>query len=119
MLAATWRALLRLWQVITGMSRGKKIGVIELYAALQRWGIRSGVPHIVSETPAEYGARLRYHFPALHQEVEAIIALFNRYVYGEISLKQKEVAIAQAAWRHVRSPRYWKRRLQLWLRHAG
>jgi hypothetical protein len=118
MLAVLRRALIRLWQFMAGMWRRKKIGVVELYAALQRWGARSGVSYVVSETPAEYGARLQHHFPALHRDVEAIIALFNRYVYGEITLKQHEVVIAQTAWRHVRSPRYWKQRLQIWLHHA-
>ena len=119
MLAALRKAIARLWQVMAGMWQRKKTGVVDLYAALQRWGGRSGVPHVLSETPTEYGARLQYHFPALHRDVGSIIALFNRYVYGEIILKQHEVANAQAAWQHVCSPRHWKRRLQLWLRHAG
>jgi hypothetical protein len=119
MLVALWRTLVRLWQIMAGIWQRKKTSVVDLFAALQGWGIRSGVPHVVSETPAEYGARLQYHFPALHRDVEAIIASFNRYVYGEIILKQHEVASAHAAWRNVRSPRHWKRRLQRWLHHPG
>jgi hypothetical protein len=119
MLAALWGDFVRLWQFMARMRRHKKAGVIELYAALQRWGVRSGVSPVASETPTEYGARLQYHFPALQRDVKAIVALFNRYVYGEITLRQREVASAEDAWRHMRSPRYWKQRLRIWFRYAG
>jgi hypothetical protein len=113
-LAAAWRAFLRCCRTIAGLWRQRKKGAIQLYAALLRWGSRGGLPRFLSETPAEYGGRLKQHFPAVTREVESIIEVFNQTVYGGIVLDHQQLALAQAAWRTLCSPLYWVRYLKQW-----
>jgi hypothetical protein len=68
----------------------------------------------LSETPAEYGLRLKKHFPSLAGEIEGIVAAFNLAVYGEIVLDDARMNLARASWRRLRSPRYWPARLKSW-----
>ena len=89
-------------------------GAVQLYAALLTWGRHSGLPYFLSETPAEYGLRLKYRFPSLKTEIELIIEAFNQEVYGEIILDSEQCAIAQFAWRRLRSPLHWPSRLKTW-----
>ena len=105
--------LLSLWeklaQAITGYG-----GVIQIYAALLRWGRHSGFSHSLSETPREYGFRLTNRFPALKGEIDSIIESFHEEVYGEITLGEQQWAAARSAWRTLRSPSYWPSRLKAW-----
>lgn len=87
-------------------------GPVQLYAALQVWGRRSGISRWVSETPTEYGSRLQGQFPASQKEIRVIIAAFNEAVYGEIDLGEKEISDAHTAWRRLCSPLYWPSRLK-------
>ena len=87
-------------------------GPVQLYAALQVWGRRSGISRRVSETPTEYGSRLQGQFPALQKEIRVIIAAFNEAVYGEVDLGEKEVSDAHTAWQRLCSPLYWPSRLK-------
>ena len=105
------------WRKIVRGVKGYK-GVIQLYAALLSWGRHSGLPHFLSETPAEYGLRLQYRFPLLKREIELIIEAFNQEVYGEIILDNEQRIIAQFAWRRLRSPLHWPSRLRTWLLHS-
>jgi hypothetical protein len=86
----------------------------QFYRAFLKWGRRSGLPHRLSETPAEYGLRLKKHFPSLAGEIEGIVAAFNLAVYGEIVLDDARMNLARASWRRLRSPRYWPARLKSW-----
>ncbi len=87
---------------------------VQLYAALLHWGHHSGLRRFISETPAEYGARLRNHFPALKREIETIIGAFHQEVYGETVLPDQQLHAARFAWRKLRSPLRWPSRLKTW-----
>jgi hypothetical protein len=85
-----------------------------LYAALRTWGSRSGLPHFLSETPAEYGVRLKNRFPVFESEIESIVQSFNREVYGEVRLSEQQAATARIAWRELSNPRHWPMRIKAW-----
>lgn len=85
---------------------------VDLYRAFLKWGRRSGLPHLLSETPAEYGLRLRKQFPSLAGEIGGIVEAFNLVVYGEVALDDAQMALARLFWRRLRSPRYWPARLK-------
>jgi hypothetical protein len=85
-----------------------------LYRSLLKWGHRSGLPHLVSETPAEYGSRLGKQFPSLTGEIGGIVEAFNLAVYGEAALDEARMTQANAFWKRLRSPRYWPARLKSW-----
>jgi len=106
------------WWKIVRRVKGYE-GSIQLYAALLSWGRHSGLPHFISETPAEYGQRLQYRFPPLKREIKLIIEAFNQEVYGEIMLDSEQRTIAQFAWRRLRSPLHWPSRLRTWFLHSN
>jgi hypothetical protein len=89
-------------------------GAVHVYTALLTWGRRSGLPHFLSETPMEYGLRLKARFPSLKGEIELIIEAFHQEVYGEIILDERQLALTRFAWRRLRSPIYWPSRLKTW-----
>ena len=86
-----------------------------VYAGLLRWGRRSGLPAVASETPREYGARLIQRFPQLQTEIQTIIEAFNREVYGQVQSNQRVVTRIRAARRRMRNPRHWPSRMRGWL----
>jgi hypothetical protein len=120
----TWKLLLwwaqRLWTSLAmGLQRaGQRLKgyreAVQLYRGLLRWGSRSGLPHVLSETPAEYGSRLGKQFPSLSGEIEGIVGAFNLMVYGEVTLDDEQMTLAKLSWRRLRSPRYWPVRLRSW-----
>ena len=85
-----------------------------IYAGVLRWGRRSGLPAVSSETPGEYGIRLKHQFPKLKEEIEMIIEAFNREIYGQIMLEQRSLFGISSALRRMRSPRHWPSRMQGW-----
>jgi hypothetical protein len=85
-----------------------------VYAGLLRWGRRSGLPAVASETPAEYGERLKQWFPQLDKEIELIIEAFNREIYGQIAPDNRALAGIRFARGRMRSPRYWPARMKAW-----
>jgi len=89
-------------------------GAAQLYTALRTWGRHSGLPHFLSETPIEYGLRLKNRFPSLKKEVESIIEAFNQEVYAETTLGEKQLSQVRFALRRMRSPMYWPSRLKSW-----
>ena len=89
-------------------------GAAQLYMALLKWGCHSGLPHLLSETPIEYGLRLKNRFPSLKGEIGLIIEAFNQEVYGEIILSEQQWVEAMSAWRRLRSPLHWPSRLKNW-----
>ena len=91
---------------------------VQLYRAILRWGRLSGLPHILSETPAEYGSRLKKQFPSLAGEIGGIVEAFNLAVYGEVNLNDEEMILAKRSWRKLHSPRYWPARLKSLLFHG-
>ena len=105
---------LRVWHGLASLL--KKIdSAAVIYAGLLRWGRRSGVPAVASETPLEYGARLMQRFPQLQPEIEMIVATFNREIYGQIQSNQRILTRIQRARRRMRNPRHWPSRIRAWL----
>jgi hypothetical protein len=85
-----------------------------LYYALIKWGQSSRLPHSPSETPVEYGVRLKRRFPILEKQFVAIIDAFNREAYGEIILSKGQLEHAQFASHKLASPAYWSMRFRAW-----
>ncbi len=113
-----WAERLRLflhscWRWLLRRMKGYE-GAIQLYMALRTWGRYSGLPHSLSETPTEYGSRLKHRFPVLKREIEFIIEAFNETVYGEIILDENRLTTVQSAWHKLRSPLHWPLRLKSW-----
>jgi hypothetical protein len=119
-----WRRVLwwaqRLWAALdAGLKRALQRlkgyrDADQLYRAFLKWGRRSGLPHLLSETPAEYGSRLKKRFPSLAGEIEGIVEAFNLAVYGEIMLDDARMTLAHLSWRKLCSPRCWPARLKSW-----
>jgi hypothetical protein len=115
-LFSLWIARIRLffsffWSRILLRIQGRK-GTIQLYASLLDWGHHSGLPHLISETPNEYGFRLARRFPALKKEIGVITKAFNQEIYGEMAPEEQQLKIAQLAWRKLCSPLHWPTRLR-------
>jgi hypothetical protein len=106
--------LVSCWKWIIRKAKGYK-GAVQLYTALLKWGSHSGLPHLLSETPIEYGLRMKNRFPSLKGEIGLIIEAFNQEVYGEIILSEKQWVEAKSAWRRLRNPLHWPSRLKNWL----
>lgn len=85
-----------------------------VYAGMLGWGRRSGLPADASETPIEYGARLKQSFPRLTTEIEMIIEAFNREIYGQIPPDGNDLSRIQSAQRRMRNPRHWPSRMRAW-----
>jgi hypothetical protein len=99
------------WNRVLHGRRGDR-GASQLYSALLRWGHRSGLSHFQSETPAEYGLRLKHQFPVLEREIDWIIDAFHQEVYGGKVLAQEQWAAVQLAWRKLCGPLQWPSRLK-------
>jgi len=87
---------------------------VQLYRAFLKWGRHSGLPHLLSETPDEYGLRLTNRFPVLAGDIRGVIEAFNLVVYGERVLDDMQITLARRAWKKLRRPRYWPARLKSW-----
>ena len=116
--ALLWSALLHFWDKIVRRVKGYR-SAVQLYSALLNWGRHSGLPHFLSETPTEYGVRLRHQFPTLNREIGLIAKAFNKEVYGEILLDEQQFTMAKLAWRRLRSPIHWPSRFKSWFFQPG
>jgi len=108
------RVFLASWRGRVGLRAKGYKGAVAHYAALLRWGRHSGLPHFLSETPIEYGLRLKNRFPSLKKEVEPIIEAFNQEVYAETTLSEKQLSQVRFALRRMRNPMHWPSRLKSW-----
>jgi hypothetical protein len=110
----------RLWvTLIRGLKRAVQRlkgyrDAVQLYRAFLNWGRRSGRPHLLNETPNQYGSRLKKQFPSLAGEIEGIVDAFNLAVYGEVILDDAQMTLAKRSWKRLRSPRHWPARLKSW-----
>ncbi len=106
----------RLWALLSGIPKRKQGAprACDFYRALLSWARRSGHPHLPTETPSEFGARMRGRFSRLGPEIALIVHAFNRESYGAMRLDAVEIADLWTAWRRVRSPRYWPARVKQW-----
>lgn len=82
------------------------------YQSLLRWGRRSGLPQRFSETPLEYGARLKRRFHLVGREIDVIVAIYNRFAYRNTVPDRVQTIGAQAALRKIQSPLLWPHRLK-------
>ncbi|MCP4694752.1 MAG: DUF4129 domain-containing protein [Desulfobacterales bacterium] len=105
---ASCRAGVRRW--IRGCADG-----VELYAALTTWGRRGGVSRRPVETPREYGFRLVTAFPGLGKEIDLIVELFNRELYGELVLDKSEMGAGRRALKELKRVAYLPLRIKTWL----
>ncbi len=85
-----------------------------VYTGMLRWGRRSGMILIHSETPAEYGNRLMNCFPGLRAEIELIVDAFNREVYGQTTTERETLSHLRSALRRMKRLRYWPSRIKVW-----
>jgi len=113
-----WIAYLQMvYDKLFGRKKGHE--TIRIYGALLRWGKRSGFANRNSETPLEYGRRLEKHFSALTAEIDAVVAVFNQHVYGEVVCDGPETTPVRQALKRLQSPKLWPRRFQLWFFSSG
>jgi len=113
-----WSGLIHCWNKIVRRVKGYR-SAVQLYNALLNWGRHSGLPHLLSETPTEYGVRLRHQFPTLKREIGLIVEALNKEVYGEIVLDEQQFTMAKLAWRRLRSPIHWPSRFKSWFLQPG
>jgi hypothetical protein len=88
---------------------------VQLYHAFVKWGRRSGLPHLLSETPGEYSERLQKQFPSLTGDIGKIVEAFNLVAYAEVGLDDKQMTRVKRSWKRLRSFRYWPARMKSWL----
>lgn len=108
-----WAALGRGFKWALQRLRGYR-DAVQLYGAFLRWGRHSGLPHVSSETPGEYGSRLQKQFPFLTWDIGRIIDAYNLKVYAEIKLDDAYMTGVKRSWKRLRSTRYWPARLKSW-----
>jgi hypothetical protein len=108
------RFLVAFRKIVGGFFQGSPRSGAHLFGALSAWGRRSGISRNHWETPGEYGLRLKQRFPQIDAEIEILVELFNLEVYGVAVIGQDRLATARAAWRRLRAPRHWGRRLRSW-----
>ena len=101
------------WNRVLYLLRGVDSAAV-VYAGVLLWGRRSGLPQVPSETPSEYGSKLKHQFPKLKEEIEMIIEAFNREVYGEITTEKRSLGGIAAALSRMRSLRHWPSRMRGW-----
>jgi hypothetical protein len=110
---AQWLARVVRWAVSAFSRRTGPLGV---YAGLQKWGRRSGLPRRLGETPREYGRRLSVALPRAAGEIEAVIQCLELAVFAARPLAQSDLKNLRQSWRHLVSPGLWTYRMRLWLR---
>jgi hypothetical protein len=101
------------WQAFMHQLRGVD-SAAWVYSGMLRWGRRSGLHPLSSETPAEYANRLTQHFPRLRKEIETIIEALHREVYGEMVIDNGILTRILAARRRMQSFRHWPSRARVW-----
>ena len=68
-----------------------------------------------SETPAEYGEKLKDHFPRLQNEICLIVDAFNREYYGQMKTGDRQLTEIKAAHRSMHRIKHWTGRIKVWL----
>lgn len=83
-----------------------------VYGQLLRWGRLSGVRHVNTETPGEYGLRLAARFPGIQKEIGWIVSAHEEAVYGNRPWAGDRLSKAKMAVRQIHSPRLWLDRMK-------
>ena len=87
----------------------------KFYRRLLRWGRFSGLRHVVTETPKEYGIRLENRFPGVKKEIRYIIHMHDKAVYGCIFPDSRQISRARLALRKIHNPFLWFARIKFFL----
>jgi len=112
-ISEVWIFLKSLMSKIRRRGKGPK-DAIKYYKALMGWGRRSGLPHLINETPTEYSLRLSHRFPKVRKETLLITEAFCQEVYGNRVPDASLLARAKFSLLKMRSPLYWPLRLKSW-----
>ena len=112
---------LRLFVDIADRMRRKNRGGTagSFYAALLRWGRRSGMVRGAWETPCEFAARLKMHFPTLAHEIDTVVDGFNQEAYGEVLHERGQLDAFRSALRRMGNPRWWPLRAKSFFSCGG
>ncbi|MBU0992524.1 MAG: DUF4129 domain-containing protein [Proteobacteria bacterium] len=86
--------------------------VAQTYDRFLSWGRRSGFHIFPAETPAAYGSRLIDQFPGLGKEINLIIDMFNREVYGGINHQKQDIRRTRMALKRLGRFRFWPLRIR-------
>jgi hypothetical protein len=89
----------------------------KFYKILLRWGRFSGLQHVASETPREYGIRLSSRFPRIEKEIRLIVHVHDKAVYGCIPPERLQISQTKLALRKIRNPLLWFTRIRSLLSH--
>ena len=106
-----FRLLFFQWKGAMHRLKGK-VRAREFYVALLSWGRHNGLSPFVSETPSEYGCRLKARFPKLKQEIELIVEAFHQESYREQPLSEGQLGLCHSAWRKLCNPLLWYSRIK-------
>lgn len=90
-------------------------GPILLFNRLSKWGARSGLRRLSTETPMEYGLKLCNHFSGLSGDILLLVDLVNRELYAGLRPGFDHRREGLKAWRRLRSPGHWYLRLKVLL----
>ena len=67
----------------------------------------------------EYGARLTASFPGLKDEIELIVRLVYREIYGELKIDGRQLSAGRRAKKRMAHPLFWKSRVKAWVFSSG
>jgi hypothetical protein len=67
----------------------------------------------------EYGLRLTASFPGLKTEIETIVHLLYKEIYGELTLDNNQMADGKKAKWRMAHPAFWKNRIKTWVLYNG
>jgi hypothetical protein len=116
LMRSIWRSMRRMGITLASLFHSKDKNSRFYFPALTQWGRRSGLPRHIWETPLEYGRRLQHRFPVVGLEIDTIIAVYNQDLYGGLPARGPKIEKARQAWRKIRSPMLWGRRLGNWFK---
>jgi hypothetical protein len=103
-LSALQRRLARIFETCTSG--------VQFFYFLIKWGGRSGVPQLVSETPNEYGQRLESRFPLLGPEISSIVEAFNLEAYRDDPVDERRMKMLKQARKRLLHVANWPARFK-------
>jgi len=82
------------------------------FIRLLRWGRKSGMPKLQTETAAEYAKRLQQQFEPLENDIRTIVCAFEQETYGEMILDTSKLSHMAKALKTIHSPIFWPLRIR-------
>ena len=105
------KLFLAFWFIIFSHSK-TSCKIEKYYYCLLRWGHISGLEHTVFETPKEYSLRLISIFPNIETEINYIIHMHDKVLYGCIAPDNDQISRTKLNLRKIRSPLLWPLRFR-------